>query len=108
MTLTFDLVLRILVWSTSLTLFKEGIPNLVCKCILDGNSVCECILKWRIVTFHFLVTVTLTSDLVSRIGTKSGVRLLYSLSRTSKLDESMHLGMAECRIPFLGHCDLDL
>ena len=20
----------------------------------------------------------------------------------------MHLGMAECRIPFLGHCDLDL
>ena len=69
MTLTFDLVLRILVWSTSLTFFKVGIPNLVCKCIL----------KWRIVTFHFPVTVTLISDLVSRIGIKSGAKLLYSL-----------------------------
>ena len=52
-TLTFGIILRILVWSTSLTFFKVGIPNLVCKCILDGNLVCECILKWRIVTFHF-------------------------------------------------------
>ena len=79
MTLTFDLLLRILVWSTSLTFFKVGIQNLVCKCILDGNLVCECILKWRIVTFHLRVTVTLTSDLVSRIGIKSGAKLLYSL-----------------------------
>ena len=79
MTLTFDLDLRILVWSTSLTFFKVGIPNLVCTCILDGNLVFECILKWRIVTFHFQVTVTLTSDLVSRIGIKSGAKLLYSL-----------------------------
>ena len=79
MTLTFGLVLRILVWSTSLTFFKVGIPNLVCKCILDGNLVCKCILKWRIVTFHFPVTVTLTSGLVSRIGIKSGAKLLYSL-----------------------------
>ena len=79
MTLTFDLVLRILVWSTSLTFFKVGIPNLVCKCILDGNLVCECILKWRIVTFHFTVTVTLSSDLGSRVGVKSGAKLLYSL-----------------------------
>ena len=79
MTLTFDLVLRILVWSVSLTFFKVGIPNLVCKCILDGNFVCECILKWRIVTFNLPVTVTLTSDLVSRIGIKSGAKLLYYL-----------------------------
>ena len=77
MTLTFDLVLRIRVWSTSLTFLKVGIPKLVCKCILDGNLVCECILKWRIVTFHF--TVTLTSDLGSRVGIKSGAKLLYSL-----------------------------
>ena len=76
MTLTFDLVLRILVWSTSLTFFKVGIPNLAYKRILDGNLVCECILKWRIVTFHFPVTVTLISDLVSRIGIKSGAKLL--------------------------------
>ena len=79
MTLTFDLVLRILVWSTSLTFFKVGIPNLVCKCILDGNLVCECILKWRIVTFHFTVAVTLTYDLGSRVGIKSWPKLLYSL-----------------------------
>ena len=79
MTLTFDLVLRILVWSTSLALFKVGIPNLVCKYILDGTLVFECILKRRIVTFHFPVTVTLTSDLVFRIGIKSGAKLLYSL-----------------------------
>ena len=78
-TLTFNIVLRILVWGISLTLFKVGIPNLVCKCILDGNLVFECILKWRIVTFHFPVSVTLTSDLVSRIGIKSGAKLLYSL-----------------------------
>ena len=69
-TLTFDLVLRILVWSTSLTFFKVGIPNLVCKCIFDDNLVCE---------FHFTVTVTLTSDLGSRVGIKSGAKLLYSL-----------------------------
>ena len=77
MKLIFDLVLRILVWSTSFTFFKVGIPNLVCKCILDGNMVCK--LKWRIVTFHFTVTVTLTSDLGFRVGIKSGAKLLYSL-----------------------------
>ena len=79
MTLTFDLVLRILVRSTSLTFFKVGIPNLVCNCILDGNLVSECISKWRIVTFYVTVTVTLTSDLGSRVGIKSGAELLYSL-----------------------------
>ena len=52
--------------------FEVGIPNLVCKCILDCNLVCECILELRIVPFHFQVTVTLTSDLVPRICVKSG------------------------------------
>ena len=80
MTLTFDLVLRILVWSTPFTFYKVGIPNLVCKCILDGNLVCECILKRRIVTFHFTVTGTLTSDLGSRVGIKSGAKLLHVYS----------------------------
>ena len=80
MTLTSELVLiTIELWSTSLILFEVGIPNLVCKCILDGNLVCECILELWIVTFHFPVTVTLTSDLVSRICIKSGAKLLYSL-----------------------------
>ena len=42
-------------------------------------GVFECILELRIVPFRFLVTVTLTSDLVSRICIKSGAKLLYSL-----------------------------
>ena len=80
MTLTPELVLRTSeLWSTSLIFFEVGIQNLVCNCILDGNLVCECILEFRIVPFHFLVTVTLTSDLVSRICIKSGAKLLYSL-----------------------------
>ena len=32
---------------------------------------CKCILEWRIVLFYFPVTVTLTSDFVSRIGISS-------------------------------------
>ena len=36
------------------------------------NLVCGCILEWRIVRFHFPVTVTLGSDLVPGIGIKSG------------------------------------
>ena len=44
------------VMSISLKLFEIGIPNLVC----------ECILRWRSVLYHFRVTVTLTFDLVFR------------------------------------------
>ena len=84
LTLTSALVLRIIeLLSTSLIFFEVGIPNLVCKCILDGNSAYECIFEMRIVPFkfpfNFPVTVTLTSDLVSRIGINSGAKLLYSL-----------------------------
>ena len=79
-TLTSELVLRTIeLWSTSLIFFEVGTPNSVCKCSLGGNLVCECILELRIVPFRFLVTVTLTSDLVSRICIKSGAKLLYSL-----------------------------
>ena len=35
------------------------------------NLACKYILEWRLVLFHFSVTVTLTSDLVSRIGITS-------------------------------------
>ena len=80
MTLTSELVFRTIeLWSTSLIFFEVGIPNLVCKCILDGNLVCECILESRFVQFHCPVTVTLSSDLVSRICIKSGTKLLYTL-----------------------------
>ena len=30
------------------------------------------------------------------------------LSRNSKFGVWMHRGMGECRVPFSGHCDLDL
>ena len=43
------------------------------------NLECECILGLQSVPLHFWVTVTLNSDLVSRIGIKSGAYLLYSL-----------------------------
>ena len=56
-----DLVFRIIISGTYLLLFEIGIPNLECKCILE----------WQIVLFHFPVTVTLTSDLVSRISITS-------------------------------------
>ena len=53
-TLTSDLVLRIIVFVAYLIFFEVGIPNLVCICIWG----------WESVTYHFRVTVTLTSDLV--------------------------------------------
>ena len=51
-----------------LIFFEVGIPN----------SVCECIMGWRSVTYHFQVSVTLTSDLVFRIIV-FGAYLLYYL-----------------------------
>ena len=50
--LTSDLVSRN--WCISPIFFERGIPNLVCKCNFGCLSV----------TNHFLVIVTLTSDLV--------------------------------------------
>ena len=67
--LTSDLVFRIIMSRAYFIIFEVGIPNLVC----------ECILGWLSVLSHFQVIVTLTSDLVSRIGIKSGAYLLYSL-----------------------------
>ena len=57
-TLTSDLVFRIIMSRAYLILFEVGISNLVCGCILGCRSV----------AYHNLVTVTLnlTSDLVSR------------------------------------------
>ena len=65
--LTSDLVSRICIDSGAyLILFEVGIPYLVCECILGRRSV----------AYHFWVTVTLTSDLLSRII----VSWLYNLS----------------------------
>ena len=68
-TLTSDLVFKnYCVRSISLILFEVEIPNLVCICILG----------WGSVTYHFRVTVALTSDLVLVIIV-SGAYLLYYL-----------------------------
>ena len=63
----------------------------------------------------FLVTVTsltLTSDLVSIIIVSGAFCLHYFFFFFGGGDPEfgvwMHLGMAECREPFLGHYDLDL
>ena len=68
MTLTSDLVLRIIMSEAYLILFEVGISNLVCGCILGLRSV----------PYQNWVTVTLTSDLVLRIIVY-GAYLLYSL-----------------------------
>ena len=74
-TLTSDLVFKnFCVWSISLIFFEVGIPNLVCICILG----------WRSLTYYFLATVTLTSDLVLIIIV-SGAYLLYYLRRESQI-----------------------
>ena len=75
-TMTSDLVFRIIVSSAYLILFEVGISNLVCGCILG----------WRRVAYHFRVTVTLTltSVLVFRIIV-SGAYLLYYLRWESQI-----------------------
>ena len=68
MTLTSDLVLRIIVYGAYLFIFFEvGIPNLVC----------ECIMRWQSVLYHLLVSVTLTSDLVFRKIVSGAYHLYY-------------------------------
>ena len=73
--LTSDLVSRNCIESGAYLLFFEvGIPNLVCICILG----------WGSVTYQYLVTVTLTSDLVLRI-IMSGAYHLYYLRFESQI-----------------------
>ena len=67
--MTSDLVFRIILSGAYLILFAKEIPKLMC----------ECIFGWRIVPSHFWATVTLTSDLVYRMGIESGAYVLYSL-----------------------------
>ena len=60
--------------SLSPIFFEVGIPNLVC----------EYILGWRSVAYHFGVTVTLTFDLGFRIIVPRAY-LLYSLRKKSQI-----------------------
>ena len=51
--------------------------------------------------------MTLILDLVFRICIDSGAYVLYYLRKESQIQFLTDLGMAECHIPFLGHCDLN-
>ena len=73
-TLTSDLVLKIIVPGAYLIIFEKGIPNLAC----------ECILGWLSVLYHLRVTVTLTSVLVLIIIV-SGAYLFYYLRKESQI-----------------------
>ena len=93
--LTSDLVSRN--WCISPIFFEIRIPNLVCKCILGCLSV----------TNHFWVTVTLTSDLVSRIVV-SRAYLVYNLTYEPQIwggDSSKDGGVVHT---ILSHFDLDI
>ena len=83
--------------SISLIFLEVGIPNLECICIFG----------WWSLTYYFLATVTLTSDLVLIIIV-SGAYLLYYLRRESQIwcVNASWDGWVSCTI--FGHCDLDL
>ena len=83
MALTSDLVLRIIVFGAYLLYnLRYEIPNLMCGCILG----------WRCDSYHFQVTVTLTSELVMELplsgcilGWWSAVYFFVTLTLTSDL-----------------------
>ena len=84
--------------SVSLIFFEVGIPTFVCICIFG----------WRSGTYLFWVTMTLTSDLVLIIIVSGTYLLNIIWDRNPKFCVWMHLGMIECLVQFMGHCDLDL
>ena len=52
------------------------------------------------------MTLTLTSDLVFKIIVSGAYLILFEVGVPNLV--WMHLGMAECLVPPLGHCDLDI
>ena len=67
--------------------------------------MCRCIFGWQNVTYHFRVTLALTSDLVYRIIV-SRTYLLYYLRWESLIGVWVHIVMVECRVPCTAHCGL--
>ena len=78
--------------SIYLTLFKAGIPNLVCGCML----------VWRSVMYHLRVTLNLTSDLVFK-------KIIYGAYLLYYLREKPQFRCADAwwSIPSLDQCDLE-
>ena len=97
MTLTSDLVFRIIVSGTYLILFEMGIPSLVCGCILG----------WWSVVYHLWVTVNLSLTLPS-FHNNHGRSISYiNLGRNPKIwsvDSSCNGGLVHT---ILGFFDLD-
>ena len=56
---------------------------------------------------HLWVTVTLTSDPGFKILCLEHISCII-LDRNPIFGVWVHLGMTKCRVPFWGHCDLDL
>ena len=83
--------------SISLIFFKVRIPNLVCICILG----------WGSVTYHFQVTVTLTSDLVLMIIVSGAYLILFEIGIPIFVYECI-LVWWSVFYHYMGHCDLDL
>ena len=57
--------------------------------------------------YHFQVTVTLASDLVLEHSCPEHISY-NNLCRNFKFGVYIQFGMMKCRVPTLGHCDLDL
>ena len=99
MTLTSDLVFRILVPRSYLILFEVGTPKLVCACNLG----------WQSVAYHPWVTVTFTPDLVSRISIESGAYLLIFFEvGIPNLVYECNLRCGSVTYHIRGHCDIEL
>ena len=53
------------------------------------------------------MTLTMTSDLVLKKSCPELTLILFKV-RILNFGVLVYLGMTECRVPYLGHCDLDL
>ena len=67
--------------------------------------VCKCILGWQSVTYHFQVTVTLTSDLVLRIIMDGAYLTFFEVGIPNLVVDASWVGNVSH--PFSSHCDLD-
>ena len=81
--------------STSLILFEIGIPKLMC----------ECILGWWNATYHFWVTLTLTSDLDFRKNCVQSISLILFKVGIPNLVCGCNFGWGSVTYHFLGHFD---
>ena len=56
--------------------------------------MCDCVLGWQNVTYHFRVTVTLTSDLVLINVVLGAYLILFEIGIPNLV--CLHLGLTDC------------